>query len=243
MGGEREFQGRTLEEAISEAARFLSVAEEAVHYRLVDEGRLGVLGFGARPVRISVDTPDRAAPPPAPEPQPPRVESQGASSEATEVASEPPRALVETVRAILEGGGFAVAPRIVRDGTGWSIFLEGEDEDLFLKREAELLHALEFLLHRMARRGWPDAGPVRVRCGEERGGDDGEIVELAREVASVVARTGKPRKLHPMNPYERRIVHVTIREFPGLTSRSEGEGFLKRVTVEREGRRRGRRRG
>jgi spoIIIJ-associated protein len=248
VAGEREFRGRTLEEAIGEAARFLSVPEEAVHYRLVDEGRLGVLGFGARPVRIAVETADR--PPTAPAPAAnaratltPRVESPRPSSAPTEVEAEPPPALVETVRAILEGGAFAVAPRIARDGRGWSIVLEGEDEDLFLKRDAELLHAFEFLLHRMARRGWPDAGPVRVRCGAERGGDDGEVAELAREVASVVARTGKPRRLHPMNPYERRIVHVTVREFPGLTSRSEGEGFLKRVTVAREGRRRGRRRG
>lgn len=244
MGSEREFQGRTLEEAIGEAARFLAVAEEAVHYRLVDEGRLGVLGFGARPVRIAVETPDRPAPvAKAPEPPPPRAESPRPPSGTTAVDAEPPPALVETVRTILEGGAFAIAPRIAREGTGWSIVLEGEDEDLFLKRDAELLHALEFLLHRMARRGWPDAGPVRVRCGGERGGDDGEVAGLAREVASVVARTGKPRKLHPMNPYERRIVHVTVREFPSLTSRSEGEGFLKRITVEREGRRRGRRRG
>lgn len=253
MAREREFQGRTLEEAIAEAARFLSVPEEAVHYRLVDEGRLGVLGFGARPVRIVVEAPERSPHAPAPAAKAPEANAPRASApppeaprppaETTGADAEPPPALVEAVRAILESAGFAVAPRIERDGAGWSIRLEGEDEDLFLKREAELLHAFEFLLHRMSRRGWPDAGPVRVRCGEERGGDDGEVAELAREVASVVARTGKPRKLHPMNPYERRIVHVTVREFPGLSSRSEGEGFLKRVTVEREGRRRGRRRG
>lgn len=246
MAGEREFQGRTLEDAIAEAARFLAVAEAAVHYRLVDEGRLGVLGFGARPVRIAVEVPERSASAPPAEAAKgpaPRIEVPRPPSEPDAAGVEPPPALVETVRAILDSAGFAVEPSYTRDETGWSIRLEGEDEDLFLKRDAELLHALEFLLHRMARRGWPDTGPVRVRCGTERGGDDGEVAELAREVASVVARTGKPRKLHPMNPYERRIVHVTVREYPGLTSRSEGEGFLKRVTVEREGRRRGRRRG
>jgi predicted RNA-binding protein Jag len=36
-----------------------------------------------------------------------------------------------------------------------------------------------------------------------------------------------------MNPYERRVVHMTVREVPGLTTVSEGEGFLKRVRVEK----------
>ena len=36
-----------------------------------------------------------------------------------------------------------------------------------------------------------------------------------------------------MNPYERRVVHITVREFEGLTTVSEGEGFLKRVRVEK----------
>jgi predicted RNA-binding protein Jag len=36
-----------------------------------------------------------------------------------------------------------------------------------------------------------------------------------------------------MNPYERRVVHMTVRELPGLTTVSEGDGFLKRIRVER----------
>jgi spoIIIJ-associated protein len=34
-----------------------------------------------------------------------------------------------------------------------------------------------------------------------------------------------------MNPYERRLVHIAVREFPEVTSHSVGEGFLKQVTV------------
>ena len=56
----------------------------------------------------------------------------------------------------------------------------------------------------------------------------------ANEVAGQVARTGVAKKLHPMNPYERRLVHLTVREFEGLETSSEGDGFLKTVTVCRD---------
>ena len=242
MPREKTFEARTLEDAIQEAATFLGIAAETVHYRILEEGRLGVLGFGAKPARIAVEIPEgHARPSPATPPvqAPPKPVAEPV---AEPLPTEPPPALVDAVNGLLREGSFELVPRFAHDGKGWTVRLEGQDEGLFLKRDAELLHAFEFLIHRMGRRTWPEAGPVRVECGGEQGGRDQDVAELAREVAGVVARTGKARRLQPMNPYERRIVHVTVREFPGLSSRSEGEGFLKRITVERGGRRRPRRR-
>ena len=58
-----------------------------------------------------------------------------------------------------------------------------------------------------------------------------EVVELVREVASQVKRTGQAKRLHPMNPYERRLAHLTVRDYSGLVSRSEGGGFRKKITI------------
>jgi spoIIIJ-associated protein len=70
-------------------------------------------------------------------------------------------------------------------------------------------------------------------CRGFRSERDDELVELVREAAAQVTRSGVPQRLHAMNPYERRVVHMTIRELPGLTTVSEGDGFLKRVRVEK----------
>jgi spoIIIJ-associated protein len=98
---------------------------------------------------------------------------------------------------------------------------------------SELLSALEFVLNRMGRRAWPDEPPVHVVCSGFRSERDGELVEMVREAAAEVTRSGQPCRLHAMNPYERRVVHMTVREHPGLTTVSEGDGFLKRVRVEK----------
>jgi spoIIIJ-associated protein len=118
---------------------------------------------------------------------------------------------------------------------GVTIELDGADRRALLHRDGELLQSLQFLLGRMARRQWPDAGRVRVSCPGERRVRDEDVVDLAREVADEVARTGRPKRLRPMNAYERRLVHITIREYAGLDSRSEGDGSLKRVRIVKQG--------
>jgi spoIIIJ-associated protein len=70
-------------------------------------------------------------------------------------------------------------------------------------------------------------------CRGFRSERDDELVGMVREAAAQVARSGQPHRLHAMNPYERRVVHMTVRELPGLTTVSEGEGFMKRIRVEK----------
>jgi spoIIIJ-associated protein len=116
---------------------------------------------------------------------------------------------------------------------GIEMVLDGPDRDRLTKGDGELLGALEFVLGRMGRRAWPGDIDIRLTCRGFRSGRDLELVEMARVAAAQVARSGRPKRFHAMNPYERRVVHVTVREFDGLTTISEGEGFLKRVRVEK----------
>ncbi|HET7093268.1 MAG TPA: R3H domain-containing nucleic acid-binding protein [Thermomicrobiales bacterium] len=51
-------------------------------------------------------------------------------------------------------------------------------------------------------------------------------------MARQVARSRRPIQLEPMPPNERRIVHLSLRENPEVTTVSHGEGSLRRVTVQ-----------
>jgi spoIIIJ-associated protein len=129
--------------------------------------------------------------------------------------------------------GFALSIEENRRDGGIELRLDGPDRKRLIAKDGELLSALEFVLNRMGRRAWPDEPPVHVVCSGFRSERDGELVEMVREAAAEVARSGQPCRLHAMNPYERRVVHMTVREHPGLTTVSEGDGFLKRVRVEK----------
>ena len=54
---------------------------------------------------------------------------------------------------------------------------------------------------------------------------------LARRMAEQAARTGHTAVLEPMSPYERRIVHIALREHPQVTTQSVGEGDRRKVTI------------
>jgi spoIIIJ-associated protein len=50
-------------------------------------------------------------------------------------------------------------------------------------------------------------------------------------MANQVHETGKDEILDMMNPYERRIVHITVNQIPGITTESIGDGFLKQIKI------------
>ncbi len=112
--------------------------------------------------------------------------------------------------------------------------VEGLDEEtvgLLIGRRGETLRSLQFLLNTLVQRyvgRWPqlmiDVGNYRQRRQESLEG-------LARRIAEQVRTTGQPQTLEPMQAYERRIIHMALRDDPYVYTESSGEGEARRVTV------------
>jgi len=221
MGTGREFEGKSLGEALRAAADALGRPPREIDYEVLAEGRRGMFGLGARRVRIWVDLPEGADP--------------TAEPPADLVPGAPPAEDVawadETIRTVLHRIGLEISVHTTVIAGGVRAELLGPDRKLLTARDGELLAALQFLLTRMARQTRPGVGRVVIECKGYRDQRDREVIGRARDAARHVARTGEMRTLGPMNPYERRLVHVTVQEFPGLATRSVGEGFLKTVEV------------
>ena len=98
--------------------------------------------------------------------------------------------------------------------------------------EGELLLAIEHLLPRAIRGIAGDTTAVRVDCENFHELREERLRSLAQRVAGEVRRSGQAKKLPPMSPADRRIVHLTVADEPGVSSQSEGDGFLKRVRVD-----------
>jgi spoIIIJ-associated protein len=64
-----------------------------------------------------------------------------------------------------------------------------------------------------------------------RKGKDIELRQMARFLADKARQTGIDQQLGPLNPYERRIVHMAIAEMPGMTTESVGDAFSKTVLI------------
>jgi len=105
------------------------------------------------------------------------------------------------------------------------VVFDGEDKQLLLWKDGSLLLALQHVLNKVS------SNKVQVDCEFFRKRKESKLRDFAQQVGRYVAGSGKQEILEPMNPYERRIIHMTINQIQGITSESIGEGFLKRVKV------------
>ena len=109
--------------------------------------------------------------------------------------------------------------------------LAGADVDWCFADDGEFVMAAEHLLPRLIRSLSGETAAVRVDCDNFHEIREERLRALAQKVAEEVRRIGKPRMLEPMNPADRRIVHTTLADDPGVGTESVGDGYFKRVTI------------
>ncbi|HYS78381.1 MAG TPA: R3H domain-containing nucleic acid-binding protein [Candidatus Dormibacteraeota bacterium] len=131
---------------------------------------------------------------------------------------------------ILHGLGLDIRASARDDQDTIQVDLAGVDRDYLLSRKGEGLGALQYLLNRIIYRG-RKGKKIQVDCGGFRKLHEEEIVEIAVRTAEKVKACGEESLLSPLNPYERRLVHLALAEIGGVETRSVGDGFLKRIAI------------
>jgi spoIIIJ-associated protein len=96
--------------------------------------------------------------------------------------------------------------------------------------DGEVLEALQELTRLAVHRRTGSRARLMLDVGGFRARRRTELAELGRSVAEEVSRTGEPKKLRAMSPFERKIIHDAI-ALAGLRSESEGEEPNRRVVV------------
>jgi spoIIIJ-associated protein len=127
--------------------------------------------------------------------------------------------------------GMSLTTSIEETPDGTRINLEGEDGGVLVRRGGEGLQALQHLVATAFRRQLGDDNRVVVDCNGFRKEKDLELKQMARYMAERARSSGMPQEMGPLNPYERRIVHLAIAEDPGVTSESIGDAFMKTVII------------
>ena len=140
-------------------------------------------------------------------------------------------AAAKAAELLIRIAGLDLVPQVFQGEERLEIDLSGPDVDWCFADDGELINAVEHLLPRMIRTLSGEALPVRVDCDNFHEIREERLRSLAQRVAEEVRRKGRPRVLEPMNPADRRIIHVTLADDPGVVTESEGDGYFKRVTI------------
>ncbi len=260
MTEKREFYAASVEEAVAKAATRLDIDQDELSYRVVDQGNSGFLGIGARDARIEVDAPaaasdDEPAAPEAAADVPPTEEVAVAEDtveaadveedtqpveadiapEPQEDAEEIPQDAVdeteERATVLLDAMGFEARVEVYDAGGFVAVDVSTDDTALFIGQKGETIDALQYLINASVNR----TRSSRVRIVLDAEGYRQRRVEalqgMAHRPARKALREDRPIELPPMNPAERRVVHLFLRDNPRVTTESEGAGDARRVLV------------
>ena len=144
---------------------------------------------------------------------------------------ESTRPITEFLERFVAAVGITTPIAVEETDDGPRLNLSGEEAELLVRHRGEPLKALQHVVDMAFGRSLPDEKRVFVDALEYRKGKDIELKRMARFLAEKAKSSGVDQQLGPLNPYERRLVHMAAAEVPGVTTESIGDAFSKTVLI------------
>ncbi len=241
-----EFEGKTTEEAIENASRELNLPVEELQIDIIEPGSAGIFGLvGSKMAKIKVTVKEELS----------AEISVGLSSEAdTDVGPEDTRDVGSDLGAEVSPSlgsddqqGLALAKEALEnilalipvetivnadhiDGN-ITLNIEGDKSGLLIGRKGKTLDALQFIVNRIVNKALDKKTRVVVDSENYRQRRRESLTQMALRMGDKAKRIGKPVTTNPLNPRERRIIHLALKEDGRLNTKSKGEGLLKKVVI------------
>jgi spoIIIJ-associated protein len=137
------------------------------------------------------------------------------------------------VKDVVSAMGLNLEIDVVDTADAIRIEISGDGGELLLKRKGEALDALQQIVNTGFRRELDDDRSFVVDCMGYRQGKDDELRQMTRFTMEKAKLSG-PQEMGPLNPYSRRLVHLTVAEDPAMSSESIGDAFLKTVIISKK---------
>lgn len=202
----QEFEGKSTEEAIENACAHFQVSPEQLEIEIVSVGSPGLFGLGGRKAKI------RAA----------------LREESEELLLSSAKEILET---ILEGMQEKATVSVHQEDDRISLRIETADAGLLIGKQGQTLDALQYLVTKMLAKKSRRKVRITIDVEAYRARHNEALAHLAQKYGEKVKKSGRPIILSPMNPYDRRIVHMALQDDKELKTMSRGEGLYKKVVI------------
>jgi spoIIIJ-associated protein len=147
------------------------------------------------------------------------------------MTSDATRPIVQFLERFVAALGISATVNVEETDDGPRLNIAGEEAELLVRHRGEPLKALQHIVDTAYGRTLSSEKRVFVDALEYRKGKDIELRKMAKFLAEKAKQTGVDQQLGPLNPYERRIVHISVAEVPGVTTESVGDAFSKTVLI------------
>ncbi|MBP6290660.1 MAG: protein jag, partial [Spirochaetes bacterium] len=199
--------GKTVEEATKKALLQLKIDDmNKINIEVLDEGKSGIFGFGiSRPAKI-------------------RVYYQQQND-----VGEKAKEIIEKIMSLMDVN--ATVKDFKESENKVYVELESLNSGLIIGKKGKTLEALQFMINLLVNKVTSSEKKIILDIESYRAKRERALRKLSKEIALKVARTGKPWTLEPMNPFERRLIHLTLQNDSKVTTKSEGQGIYRKVKI------------
>lgn len=111
------------------------------------------------------------------------------------------------------------------------IEIESPDSAIIIGKQGKTLEAIQTIINVIMNKNSKEWIKIIIDIGDYRNRREKYLNKLAQNYASQVKKTRKPVILEPMNPFERRIIHMALKNERDIETQSEGEGNLKQIKI------------
>lgn len=238
-----EMTGKTVEEALEAALAELHTTKENVDVEILEEPKDGLFGlFGGRKARIKVTV--KIAP--AEEKADEQGEKSLTETKETTVAVEAKatKTVVNNDEAVKMAKDFlmkifasmkiqVVMEKFISKEDGSVTFkLHGADMGILIGKHGQTLDSLQYLTNLVANKNSAERIRIMIDIEDYRERRAHTLTRLALRLAERVKRSGDRVVLEPMNPHERKIIHMALQNDNRVNTLSEGEDPYRRVVIE-----------
>ena len=228
---------KTVDEAIDKALSELNVAMDEADVEILETGSKGIFGLGGKDAKVRVTVKGNAesivsvatsTPVSAPISNP--VEKTavitGDDSEAEKIALDFLQGIFDYLK---------VAPAITAEKKEESLWLTmtGSNLGVIIGRRGETLDSLQYLTNLVVNRKMTEKQRIILDVEGYRQTREETLKDLAEKMAVKATKMNGPLRLEPMNPHERRIIHMTLQGDERVETYSEGDEPFRRVVIKK----------
>jgi spoIIIJ-associated protein len=256
LGGlapDMEFEDKNLKAAVKKAARYLKVPEESLKYEVLSYGSTGIFGLvGAKKAKIKVVTskkekgevkekPAKKAAPnkpkekkTAPEKKPEIIQEKPAPETVEKPSPEEADAIEKgrkLIEKIIDKITDEASVRIENEDGNVVYHVEGGKTALIIGKRGQTLEAIQYLVDRVINKNIEKRIRFQIDVGGYLENKKKTLEQRALNIAEKVKKTGKPVTVGELNVYDRKVVHVRLKEDREVRTQSMGSGFYRKLVI------------
>lgn len=230
-----EFEGKTTEEAIQTACRKLHLSQDQITIEVLEPGSAGIFGLvGGRKAKIRVIPPqDETAEEMLSDEEPILDEAEKSDQSNKPDTPNEGDLLVakESLEKILALIPMDTTVQVEKNNGRIALSIEGDSSGLLIGRRGRTLDALQYIVNKIVNKALDKRVRVQIDSENYRERRRETLAQMALKMGEKAKKTRKPVATNLLNPHDRRIVHLTLKDDREVDTRSRGDGILKKVVI------------